>query len=184
MPPSFTAWSNGRLARLKAARAVGDDTMAAKLGDELREAYLRLGNRSTGTPEEQNGYLLARYTRTPVPELCAVGIDTNAWPMPVRQESSGTLVSEAEASPETSKRITDLFTAAGPLRARFARETRSHYSVEHRPEDQQVHQGTPLPWAIVDTATGVAIAYHPDQELAEYQADRASAAYETWRGQP
>lgn len=177
---SFTAWCHGNISRLSAAQEAGDQAAAAELVATLRAAYDGLAERRVGTEEEQNSYLLARYTRTPVPELIAVGIDTNTWPMPVRPQQPGSTASEAEASPETSQRISDLFAAVGPLRAPSADKPR--YTAEYRPEDQQKHRGVPLPWAIVDTLTGIAISYHSDPELTEYQADRASAAFRTFQG--
>lgn len=181
---SFTAWCHGTISRLSAAKAAGDETAVTELVETLRDAYEQLGQRRVGTDEEQNSYLLARYTRTPVAELVVVGIDTTTWPMPVRPTQAEPVVEEAEASPETSRRISDLFAAAGPLRA--AASNKSRYKAEHRPEDQQKHRGIPTPWAIVDTSTGIAISYHADQELTEYQAERASAAfraYQDGRGQ-
>ncbi|MFE1270606.1 hypothetical protein [Streptomyces sp. NPDC058758] len=184
MTNSFTDWSRSTLRRLAAARAAGHHAEAERAVAELRAAYTRLGAREVGTEAEQNAYLLARHTQTPVPELAAAGIDSNSMPLRTRQDAAGTpLASETEASAETSRRISDLFAAAGPLRAPSTARTTAAYVVEHRPEDHQVHQGAPLPWAIVATAEGVAVAYHGDKDLAEYQAERANAAYEAKRGQ-
>ncbi|MFJ8301335.1 hypothetical protein ACIQ9R_36290 [Streptomyces sp. NPDC094447] len=184
MPISFTEWSSSTIRRLAVARTAGDLAAAEAILVELRTAYTRLGMREVGTDEEQNAYLLARHTQTPVGELQAVGINTNSWTLYTRQETpEAPLVSETEASPETSRRISDLFAAAGPLRAPSEARATAAYAVEFRPEDDQVHQGTPLPWAIVATDLDIAVAYHGDKELAEYQAERANAACDAKRGQ-
>jgi hypothetical protein len=176
---SFTAWCHGAVSRLSAARAAGDNLKVDELVAALRSTHENLAERSIGTTEEQNGYLVARHTRTPVPQLAAVGIDTNNWPMPHQQAVAPS--GDTEASPETSRRISDLFAAAGPLRDRSADKPR--YVAEHRPQDGQIHRTVPLPWAIVDTSTGIAVAYQPDKDLAEYQAERAAGLFQEGREQ-
>lgn len=135
--------------------------------------HIALGERRIGTGQEQATYLLARSTRTALPELLTVGIDTNFWPAPPNSPVSA---EPYPASPDTERQITDLFQSAGPLSDRHATEPR--YEARYRPQDGQRYKGDPLPWAIWDTQEDLPVAYHGDQELSEYQADLATAAYE------
>jgi hypothetical protein len=157
---------------LSAAQYNNDLATAEKLTGELRAMHVALGFRQAGTREEQNTYLMARSTRTPMPELAAVGINTNDWPAP---PSSPTAVEPESASPDTEQRISDLFQSAGPLSDRW--QPTARYKSEHRPQDNQRYRSKPLPWAICDTVTGLPVAYVPEQDLAEYQADQASRLY-------
>ncbi len=160
--------------RLRAARRGGDSAAVQEILAELCAVHVDLGLRRVGTSEEQNTYLLARTTRTPLPELLAVGIDTNQWPAP--PNSTPSAVEPTPASPDTERRIAGLFHAAGPLADR--RATQQRYTAEYRPEDGQRHHGELLPWAIWNNHHGYAIAYHSDRDLTEYQAEQATRAYE------
>lgn len=166
---SIAHWRERAVQRLSAARQNRNSDEMQALTDELRTVHIDLGLRRTGTREEQNTYLLARTTGTPLPELAAVGIDTNAWPPPLPLPAPA---EPQHASPDTEQRITELFHAAGPLLDRNGEEPR--YVVKYRPEDEQRYRGALLPWAIWDTVEKLAIAHHEDRELAEVQADRAS----------
>ncbi|MGA5411533.1 hypothetical protein ACPCSC_30300 [Streptomyces lavendulocolor] len=174
----ITAWRSHAIQRLVEARRAGDPVTEQQTVAELLDMHVALGERRTGTSEEQRTYLLARSTRTPLPELAAVGIDTNEWPQP--PHSSPALAEPLPASPDTEERITSIFNAAGPLT-----DWRPHvprYEARYRPQDGQRFQGKPLPWAIWDTREGIAVSYHGDQELAEYQAEQASERVEArWR---
>ncbi|MEU3500205.1 hypothetical protein ABZ726_05345 [Streptomyces hundungensis] len=184
MPISFTLWRHHTINRLAAARAANDVRAADKLRAELRQMHWALGEREIGTAEEQATYLLARHTQTAVPELAAVGIDTNTWPRPANSPAVASREpDETEVSPETERRISDLFAAAGPLRDRSS-DSSPRFVARYRPQDGQLYQGRPLAWAIWDTAAGIAVAHHEDQELAEYQALRASEALAQQRGAP
>ncbi|WP_155553599.1 hypothetical protein [Streptomyces sp. E1N211] len=166
---SITAWRTCMIKGLEAARRHGDNELAERITDELRLMHVALGHRQAGTREEQNIYLMARSTRTPLPELAAVGIDTNEWPPP---PTTPTAAHSENASPDTERRITSLFQAAGRLSDH--QPARARYTTEHRPQDNQRHRGRLLAWAICDTATGLPVAYHAEKELAEYQADQAA----------
>ncbi|WP_030372373.1 hypothetical protein [Streptomyces rimosus] len=145
----------------------------AEILAELRDVHVALGERRTGSPEEQREYLLARSTNTPLPELHAAGINTNDWPAP--PHSSPARPGFVSTSRDTEQRITSLFESAGPLGDLQPRGPR--YEVRYRPQDRQRYKQVPLDWAIWDTETDLPIAYHQDKELAEYQADNASARY-------
>jgi hypothetical protein len=155
--------------RLAAAQQRGDAEEAQALTEELRLLHVELGARRVGTREEQTTYLMARVTRISLPELTAVGLDTNTWPPPANLP----VPTEVEtASPDTERRITDLFHAAGPLSGR--REETERYTVEFRPEDNEHHRGVLQPWAFMDREAGIPVFYSDDREWAEYQADRAN----------
>ncbi|MFF4188133.1 hypothetical protein ACFYZ9_33560 [Streptomyces sp. NPDC001691] len=184
MPLSFTLWRHHTINRLSAARAANDRQTADKLRAELRQMHWALGEREIGTAEEQAAYLLARHTRTAVSELAAVGIDTNTWPRPTNSPAVASREpAETVVSPETEQRISDLFAAAGPLHDRQSDAT-PRFVARYRPQDGQLYQGRPLVWAIWDTASDIAVAHHEDQELAEYQASRASESLGQQRGAP
>ncbi|PRH80579.1 hypothetical protein C6N75_03490 [Streptomyces solincola] len=168
----ITAWRERALLRLVEARRAGDLDTAKEIVHELVEVHVALGERRTGTSEEQRTYLMARSTRTPLPELAEVGIDTNEWPLP---PSSPMRAEPLPASPDTEQRISSLFAAAGPLGDH--RPPRPRYEARHRPQDGHRHRNEPLDWAVWDTDTDLPVTYHPDQELAEYQADGASERY-------
>lgn len=181
--PSVSAWRFHAIQRLMAARSSGHDTEAEKVAAELRDVHVALGERRVGTREEQSTYLLARSTRTPLPELVAVGINTNDWPLP--PHVSPTLAEPLPVSPATEERITNLFRSAGPLGDR--RPPGPRYEARYRPQDGQRFQGKPLPWAIWDTELDQAVSYHPDRDLAEYQAGQAAEQYagrQRHRGRP
>ncbi|MFD4933452.1 hypothetical protein [Streptomyces virginiae] len=169
---SITSWRSSALEHLTAARARGDQRLAEQIINDLITVHTALGERRTGTRAEQNAYLMARGTRTPVPELLNVGIDTNAWPTP---PASPAVAEPRSASPATERRITDLFQSAGPLADRSAAGAR--YEARYRPQDGQVFRGEPLPWAIWDTHENMPVSYHSDKELSEYQAATASDRY-------
>ncbi|MFD9248352.1 hypothetical protein [Streptomyces bottropensis] len=166
----ITAWRSRALLRLADARRTRDHAAAKEIVAELLDVHVALGERRTGTSEEQRTYLLARSTRTPLPELAAMGIDTNEWPLP--PHSSPALAEPLPASPATEERITSMFAAVGPLTDR--RPPGPRWEARYRPQDRQVWRGEPLPWAVWDTELNQAVTYHPDKELAEYQADQAS----------
>ncbi|MET9528148.1 hypothetical protein [Streptomyces coeruleorubidus] len=169
----ITAWRSRAIFRLVEARRAGAQDTEQEIIAELRDVHVALGERRAGTSEEQRTYLLARSTRTPLPELEAVGIDTNAWPQP--PHSSPALAEPLPASPDTQQRITSLFAAVGPLGDH--RPPAPRYEARHRPQDGQRHKGEPLDWAVWDTELDMPVTYHPDKELAEYQADGASERY-------
>ncbi|KIF00907.1 hypothetical protein PL81_38440 [Streptomyces sp. RSD-27] len=168
---SITAWRSRTLCQLAVVRA--DHCMEAEqqIVDELVSVHVALGQRQVGTREEQNTYLLARSTSTPVPELLEAGINTNSWPAPPHRP----VVAEPRpASPDTERRITDLFQAAGTLVDTLPVGPR--YQARFRPQDGHLFRNEPLPWALWDTHEDIAIAYHPDRDLCEYQAALASEA--------
>lgn len=167
---SITAWRQRALVRLAEARRTGATDMAKEVMDELLNVHVALGERRTGTSEEQSTYLLARSTGTPLPELSVEGIDTNEWPLP--PHSSPVVAEPLPASPDTEERISHLFAVAGPLADRRPRPPR--YEARYRPEDRQRYRQHPLPWAIWDTREEYAVAYHGDKDLAEYQAGQAT----------
>ncbi|MFD0352981.1 hypothetical protein ACFVHW_04415 [Streptomyces sp. NPDC127110] len=173
---SFTAWRSGLLQQLLKARTRSDAATAEQITDELRAGHAALGELRAGTREEQNTYLFARHTSTPLPELLAFGIDTNSWPT---LPQSPRLAEPPPVPPETQHRISAMFESVGPLEA-MAEGPR--YQVRHRPQDGQVFCGQPLPWAIWDTREVMAIAYHPDRDLCEYQAAKASEAFSRRHG--
>ncbi|MFJ5142948.1 hypothetical protein [Streptomyces sp. NPDC088707] len=175
---SITAWRNRAVFRLEEARRVGDVSRLQSILVELEQVHVALGERRVGTVEEQQVYRLARSTSTPVPELSAVGVNSNHWPLP---QGNSPAVAEPElASQETQARISDLFASAGPLSDR--RQPPDRYEARHRAQDGQMHQGRPLPWAIWDVREDVAVAYLPDKELAQYQAGLASDRVAAKRG--
>ncbi|MFF0754437.1 hypothetical protein [Streptomyces sp. NPDC004267] len=174
----ITVWRTRAISRLEEARRAGDAPRVKSIITELEEVHVALGKRLLGTVEEQQAYRLARSTNSPVPELKAVGIDSNLWPLP--PGSCGTVVEPKPASPEAQERISGLFAAAGPLADR--RPAPDRYEARHRPQDGQMHQGKPLPWAIWDVREDVAVAYLPDKELAQYQASQASDRLAAKRG--
>jgi hypothetical protein len=181
---SITAWRHRKVQAYSTARYSGDMAAAARIAEELRLAHVALGHRETGTREEQNTYLLARSTNTPLPELAAVGINTNDWPEP---PSTPTSARTEQASPDTERRISNLFRMAGRLSDREPLTDR--YRVVHRPQDDQRDNGTLLPWAICDTTLKnsqgepLPISYHEKRLLAEYQADQASDRYASLVGE-
>jgi hypothetical protein len=166
---SITPWRENALLRLVEARRARDKQAEQAILNELVEVHVLLGERRVGTSEEQRTYLLARSTGTPLPELKEVGIDTNNWPAPPR--SSPARTEPVSVSPDTEARISRLFAEAGPLGDR--RPPPPRYEARYRPQDGQRYQGEPLPWAIWDTREDIAVAYHVDKDLAEYQAGQA-----------
>ncbi|MER7937829.1 MULTISPECIES: hypothetical protein [unclassified Streptomyces] len=168
----ITGWRTKKVAELQAARAAGDTAAYERITGELRAIHVALGHRQAGTEAEQNAYLVARVTNTPLPELAVVGIDTNDWPKPPRQSSAA---APDSASPATESRISTMFERAGLLVSHQPHKPR--YSAQWRPGDGQMYHGQPLPWAICDTVTGLPVAYVPDKELAEYQAEQASELF-------
>jgi hypothetical protein len=174
----ITAWRTRAISRLAEARRAGDSSRAQDIAAELEAMHVALGERRVGTTEEQRIYLLARTTNTPLPELSAVGINTNNWPTP--PGNCPVLANPLPASRETQERITDLFASAGPLTDRRAPVDR--YEARYRPQDGQMYQGQALDWAIWDVQEGVAVAYLPDKDLAEYQAGQASTRVAARRG--
>lgn len=167
---SITAWRSHAIERLVEARRTCNQAAERAIVAELVNVHVALGERRTGTTEEQHTYLLARSTRTPLPELAAVGIDTNEWPPPPR--SCPASAEPLPASPDTVERLTSIFDAAGTLTD--WRPPTPRYEARYRPQDDQRYQGTLLPWAIWDTRENFAVAYHEKQDLAEYQAGQAS----------
>ncbi|MER7759498.1 hypothetical protein [Streptomyces sp. NPDC097619] len=170
---AITAWRSRALDSLRLARESGQGQAEQRILADLRAVHEALGRGLVGTPEEQKDYLFARRTGSPVPELAAVSIDTNEWPLPPSAVPTASGLSRT--SPETEQRITELFALTGPLAAGAADNPR--YEARFRPEDGQRFQGTPLPWAIWDTQDNIPVAYHGDKELCEYQASIASDAY-------
>jgi hypothetical protein len=172
-------WLLRTLQHLETARRAANVEQVERLMADLIAVHVDLGERRVGTREEQTTYIMARSTNTPLPLLLAHGIDTNTWP-PLRHLPVP--AAPQQASPATERRIKDLFQAAGVCANRRPRAPR--YVARYRPEDEQVFKGTPLPWALWDTHEDQAIAYHPDKDLCEYQADVASEVYENRRRQP
>lgn len=166
---SVTAWRTRMVQELSAAQYANDTETAGRIIAELCSVHVALGRRQAGTREEQNTYLMARNTHTPLPELAAVGINTNDWPVP---PSTPTTVEPQTASPDTERRISSLFQSAGPLSDR--KPPAARYRAEYRPQDDQRYHGVLRPWAICDTVTGLPVAYLEEKELAEYQAEQAS----------
>ncbi|MEU9925050.1 hypothetical protein AB0H51_27845 [Streptomyces griseoluteus] len=166
---SIAEWRNRKVRAYSAACYDGNKDAAARIAEELRQAHVALGHRETGTREEQNTYLLARASHLPLPELAAIGIDSNDWPPPPAAPAP---IQPHNASPATERRISTLFEAAGPLSDRPTPPAR--YRHVHRPEDNKRFKGRALPWAILDTETGLPLAYFAEEEAAEYQADQAS----------
>jgi hypothetical protein len=174
---SISAWRSQKVQELSAAQYNGNAEAVARLIDELRAVHVLLAHRETGTREEQNTYLLARATGTPMPELAAVGIDTNSWPAP---PSSPTTFQSQHASPATEDRISRILGAAGPLSDRQPPPDR--YRVEHRPQDNKRYHGIAQPWAMVDRQTGLPVAYFAEREEGEWQAEQASELFASSRG--
>ncbi|WP_433860118.1 hypothetical protein [Streptomyces kronopolitis] len=174
---SVTAWRSQTIEALEAARRVGREEQACQLAEELKAVHVALGERRTGTRQEQTTYLLARRSRTPLPELLAAGLNTNEWPFPA--SASPNSGDPLPASPDTERRLTGLFEDAGRLPP-HPRPT-PRYVARYRPQDRQRHKGQELPWALWDTQEDIPIAYHGDMELCEYQADNATTAYERRR---
>lgn len=174
---SISAWRTQKVQELSAAQYNGDSETAARLVEELRRAHVLLGRREYGTREEQNTYLLARTTGTPLPELAAVGIDTNTWPAP---PSSPSTFESQHASRATEDRITQILGAAGPLSDR--QEPPDRYLVEYRPQDNKRYHGVAQPWAMLDRETGLPVTYFTEKEEAEWQADQASELFAASRG--
>ncbi|MBV1940795.1 hypothetical protein KUF83_30130 [Streptomyces sp. BV286] len=166
----ISAWRSQAIDQLAKARrdhGPGDNNIQDIVA-KLRTVHIALGERRTGTSEEQRTYLLARATGTPLPELMAVGLDTNNWPAP--PHSSPALAEPQPVSPDTAERIAHLFASVGALNDR----PKPRYVTEYRPEDGERYRGQPLPWAIWDTAEDIPVAYHSDKDLADYQAGKAS----------
>ncbi|RSS95071.1 hypothetical protein EF903_05370 [Streptomyces sp. WAC05292] len=169
----ITAWRSRTLASLRLAREYGQAEAEQQITDELIAVHAALGERRVGTREEQTTYLLARSTGTPVPELQEVGIDTNTWPTPAHVPA---VAEPRRPAADIEQRITNLFELAGPA---VGLPVGPRYEARYRPQDGQLFKGAPLPWAIWDTREQFPVAYHGDQELAEYQAAIASEAYDT-----
>ncbi|MFD7764100.1 hypothetical protein [Streptomyces microflavus] len=169
---AISARRSNTISEIRTARQAGRHHVVKRLEDELREMHVALGERRAGTKSEQTTYLLARSSSTSLPELLAVGIDSNLWPPP---PSTSSRPAPLPASPDTERRITDLFAATGQLPDRLPRNSR--YVARHRPQDGQRYHEKPLNWAIWDTETNQPVAWHADKELAEYQADLASERF-------
>lgn len=174
---SISAWRSQKVQELSAAKYNGNAEAVDRLVEELRAVHVLLGHRQTGTREEQNTYLIARTTRTPMPELAAVGIDTNTWPEP---PSSPTTFESQHASPATEDRLSRILAAVGPLSDR--QQPPDRYRLEHRPQDNKRYHGKAQPWAIVDRETGLPVAYFTDREEGEWQAEQASELFASSRG--
>ncbi|MER5482617.1 hypothetical protein ABT024_05285 [Streptomyces sp. NPDC002812] len=171
----ISEWRSSVIDDLLRAREAGDTHKQDQLVEELRNMHIALGTRTTGSTEEQNTYHLARSAGISLPELAAVGIDTNLWPW---SGQGLELIEPGQASPETERRIADLFESVGSLKSY---RTMSRYTAQHRPQDGQLYRGRPLTWAIWDNEQNLPIAYHGDRELAEYQADLATRLLEERR---
>jgi hypothetical protein len=174
---SITAWRSRTIGALKSAQRGGREGEAQQITDELEAVHLALGERRTGTREEQQTYLLARRSRTPLPELLAAGLNTNEWPPPPAASPVGG--DPVPASPATERRLSGLFEDAGVLARQLRAQPR--YQARYRPEDGERYRNRELSWALWDTLEEIPLAYHEDRELCEYQADKASAAYERRR---
>ncbi|MFB6505585.1 hypothetical protein ACFC07_22160 [Streptomyces sp. NPDC056099] len=174
---SVTAWRSRTIDALEAARRDGREDEAQQIVEELEAVHVALGERRTGTREEQTTYLLARRSRTALPELLAAGLDTNEWPPPPSASPVGG--DPLPASPDTERRLSGLFEDAGTLPHHPRPEPR--YQVRYRPQDRQRYRNHELPWALWDTVEDIPVAYHGDKELCEYQADNATAAIERRR---
>ncbi|MGW7089985.1 hypothetical protein ACWGH2_41750 [Streptomyces sp. NPDC054871] len=171
---AITAWRTRTIETLQVAQRQGRKDRVQQLVEELEAVHVALGERRTGTREEQSTYLLARRSRTPLPELLSVGIDTNEWPSPpAATPNAGELL---PASPDTERRLSGLFENAGPL-PRHPRPA-PRYEARYRPQDGQRYKNRELPWALWDTALDIPVAYLEDKDLSEYQADNATTAYE------
>ncbi|WP_330335683.1 hypothetical protein OHS33_38540 (plasmid) [Streptomyces sp. NBC_00536] len=168
----IAAWRSSTLCQLRLARGEGSTEAEQRILDELVSVHVALGQRLVGTREEQNTYLMARSTSTPVPELLEAGIDTNGWPAPPHRPA---VAEPRPASPATEQRITDLFQAAGTLVDTLPVGPR--YQTRFRPEDGHRFHNEPLHWALWDTHEDIPIAYHPDRDLCDYQAAMASEAF-------
>ncbi|MFB8025909.1 MULTISPECIES: hypothetical protein [unclassified Streptomyces] len=166
----ITAWRSRALDRLASANATGHHDEAEVIAEELRTAHIALGQRRIGTVEEQRTYLLARNTRTPLPDLLAAGLDTNDWPPP---PNSPTPVSPQATSPATEERISSMFRSTGALED----PSPPRYVSRYRPEDGQRYRDHLLPWAIWDTHLNIAVGWHGDQDLTDYQAGKISDTY-------
>ncbi|MFI9052496.1 hypothetical protein [Streptomyces sp. NPDC053427] len=174
---AITAWRSRTIEALETARRVGREDQVQQIAEELEAVHVALGERRTGTREEQTTYLLARRSRTPLPELLAAGLNTNEWPLPASASPNGG--DPLPASPDTERRLTGLFEDAGTL-AHRPRPT-PRYEARYRPQDGQRFKNQELPWALWDTQEDIPIAYHGDKDLCEYQADNATTRYERRR---
>lgn len=178
---SIAQYRTDMVNRLFAALYNDDHTTAERLRGDLQALHVSLGHRQAGTREEQNTYLLARSTHTPLAELRKVGIDTNQWPAPPLPEAAPAGdPAEETASPDTERRISRLFRSVGPLSDR--RRPPARYGTQFRPQDDQRYDGKLLPWAICDNETGLPVAYLPEQHVAEYQAEQASDKFTARKG--
>ena len=155
--------------RLEEARRSGDAAAEESALEELRQAYIRLGNRTLGTEEEQVAYRISMDFLGQPPRLATLGVTIENLPNPADDPPLHPSRQPPAVSEETRSRVAD--TLSGFNSNHFGDFRR--YRVEYRPGDNKRWRGIPLPWALIDAHDGLPVAYYSDQELAELQAEDA-----------
>ncbi|MGW2496163.1 hypothetical protein ACWCV2_16895 [Streptomyces pseudogriseolus] len=166
MPDSFAAKNASLIARVQRAREAGDTRAERTALEELLEAYTRLGNRETGTVDEQNAYIVGRRLGALPEVLTELGV--TAADLPITAPRRPTL---PPAPSPTHDSVAERFAhIGGPDDG----EPPARFVVEHRPQDNKRYKGRLCPWAIVDTADQLPVGWYYDRDFAELTADAVS----------
>lgn len=173
MTDSFAGQYMHVIDRIRAARAKGDRPAEQEASAELREAYIRLGNRETGTLEEQNAYIIARSLGCLPDELRDLGITPDELPL----SSVRSVPSPPPTQPPSpvarhlDDHVAELFAHIG---GPDDEEPEPRYTVADRPGDNIRYRGELQRFAVIDTSDGLPVGWYGDRDLAETIADSIS----------
>ncbi|MEU1592745.1 hypothetical protein ABZ468_07760 [Streptomyces sp. NPDC005708] len=169
MPPeeSFAAKNAPLFDLVRAARAARDTCAERQALEELFGAYTRLGQRLTGTVEEQNAYIVARRLGALPDALVELGVREEDLPVPASRRSSPPPAARLDHGGSAAQRFAHL---GGP----DDEGPSARYVVKPRPEDNMRLKGRLLEYAVIDTNDGLPVGWYWDRDWAETVADAAS----------
>ncbi|MFB7403412.1 hypothetical protein ACFCZR_24870 [Streptomyces rubiginosohelvolus] len=166
---SFAARNATLINQVVRARRAGDEQAAARALEELLAQYTRLGQRLTGTDEEQNAYIVARRLGALPAALTELGVREKDLPPPAARRPTVPPVVDATED-DAEARVVRRFAS---LRAEDS-ERPARFRVDYRPQDNMRHHGTPLPYAVVDDQDGLPVGWYPDSDWADLVAGTAT----------
>ncbi|MGW2550012.1 hypothetical protein [Streptomyces sp. NPDC001635] len=163
---SFASKNSPLFDLVRAARLSGDAGAEHQALEELLGAYTRLGNRQTGSVDEQNAYIVARRLGSLPDALVDLGVREEDLPMPAARRPSPPPAQPADAEARVAERFAHV---GGP-----GEETVARYVVRFRPEDNKRYKGRLCPWAVIDTTDGLPVGWYYDRDFADLVADDIS----------
>lgn len=163
MSHSFAAAAAALVEQVRGARARGRRGDADRALRELLTLYARLGERELGTVEEQNQYIVARHLGHLPANLQDLGVRLEDLPEPPGRRSP---LPPAAAVERVAEHLARVGAPGSASQARFV--------LDFRPQDDKRFQGRLCPWAVVDTADGLPVAWYYDQAFAELSTDEAN----------